>query len=144
MCRRLRAAKNARRKFQRRFDERADDRVSRLKGKIVIVSFWTTRCQICSAEIPKLNRLAARYQDQNVVFLGLTTDNEAKVESYVKKNPFHFDLIPNSFGTMLKYAEKDRAGNIMMGYPAHFVINQSGEIELRTSGFDKTENSIRR
>jgi peroxiredoxin len=40
---------------------------------------------------------------------------------------------------MLKYAEKDRNGNIMMGYPAHFVINKEGEIELRTSGFDKTE-----
>lgn len=113
--------------------------LSSLKGKVVVISFWTTRCPICHEEIPKLNKLAARYKNQNVVFLGLTTDNETKVEAYVKKTPFDFNLIPNSFGIMLKYAEKDRQGGIMMGYPAHFVINKEGEIELRTSGFDKTE-----
>jgi peroxiredoxin len=109
------------------------------KGKVVVISFWTTRCPICHEEIPKLNTLAAQYKNKNVVFLGLTTDNQAKVEAYVKKNPFDFNLVPNSFGILLKYAEKDRAGNILMGYPAHFVINQTGEIELKTSGFDKTE-----
>jgi len=113
--------------------------LSDLKGKVVVISFWTTRCPICHEEIPKLNNLAAQYKNRNVVFLGLTTDNEAKVEAYVKKNPFNFNIIPNSFGILLKYAEKDRAGNILMGYPAHFVINQAGEIELKTSGFDKTE-----
>lgn len=113
--------------------------LNNLKGKVVVISFWTTRCQICHEEIPKLNLLAAQYKNKNVVFLGLTTDNEAKVENYVKKNPFNFQIIPNSFGILLKYAEKDREGNIQMGYPAHFVINQSGEIELKTSGFDKTE-----
>ena len=113
--------------------------LSNLKGKVVVISFWTTRCQICHEEIPKLNALAAQYKNKNVAFLGLTTDNEAKVENYVKKNPFNFQIIPNSFGILLKYAEKDRAGNIQMGYPAHFVINQNGEIELKTSGFDKTE-----
>ncbi|HEY0429432.1 MAG TPA: TlpA disulfide reductase family protein [Pyrinomonadaceae bacterium] len=112
--------------------------LSSLRGKVVIISFWTTRCPICHEEIPKLNQLAAQYKNKNVVFLGLTTDNEEKVASYVKKNPFNFNLVPNSFGILLKYAEKDRAGNILMGYPAHFVINQEGEIELRTSGFDKT------
>ena len=113
--------------------------LSSLKGKVVVISFWTTRCPICHEEIPKLNKLAARYKNQNVVFLGLTTDNEAKIESYVKKTPFDFNLVPNSFGILLKYAEKDRNGGIMIGYPAHFIINQNGEIQLKTSGFDKTE-----
>lgn len=113
--------------------------LSNLKGKVVVISFWTTRCPICHEEIPKLNNLAAQYKNKDVVFLGLTTDNEAKVEAYVKKNPFDFNIIPNSFGILLKYAEKDRSGNIIMGYPAHFVINKQGEIELKTSGFDKTE-----
>jgi peroxiredoxin len=113
--------------------------LSSLKGKVVVISFWTTRCPICHEEIPKLNNLAARYKNRNVVFLGLTTDNEAKVENYTKKNPFDFTLVPNSFGILLKYAEKDGAGNIDVGYPAHFLINQNGEIELKINGFDKTE-----
>jgi peroxiredoxin len=110
-----------------------------LKGNIVVLTFWNTKCAICQSELPKLNQLAGRFKDKNVIFLGLTTENETKVENYVKKNPFSFDIIPNSFGILLKYAEKDGNGNISMGYPAHFVINKEGEIELKTDGFDKTD-----
>ncbi len=110
-----------------------------LKGKVVMITFWTTRCTICAAEIPKLNQLVASYQGKDVVFLGLTTDNEMKVQNFIKKKPFTFNLLPNSFGILLKYAEKDGNGNINMGYPTHFLINQKGEIEFKTDGFDKTE-----
>jgi peroxiredoxin len=113
--------------------------LSSLKGKVVVLTFWTTRCPICQSELPKLNRLTERFKGENVVFLGLTTDNETKVENYVKRNPLNFDIIPNSFAILLKYAEKDRDGNISMGYPAHFVINKQGEVEMKTEGFDKTE-----
>jgi hypothetical protein len=44
----------------------------------------------------------------------------------------------NSFGIVLQYADRDRQGNIDIGYPAYFVINQSGSIELKNSGWDKT------
>jgi peroxiredoxin len=110
-----------------------------LRGKVVLLTFWSTKCAICHSEIPKLNKLAERYQGKDVVFLGLTMNNEALVNSYTKKNPFNFDLLPNSFGVVLKYAEKDGAGRINMGFPAHFLIDQDGEIALKTSGFDKTE-----
>jgi len=39
---------------------------------------------------------------------------------------------------VLKYAQKDGDGNISMGFPSHFIINQEGKIELKTNGFDKT------
>ncbi len=112
--------------------------LTELKGKVVLVTFWSTKCPICSAEIPKLNKMAASYKDKDVVFLGLTVDNPDKVKQYLKKKSFDFNLLPNSFGTLLKYADKDHDGNVTMGYPAHFLINQSGELELKTGGFDKT------
>ncbi|MCA1589812.1 MAG: TlpA family protein disulfide reductase, partial [Acidobacteria bacterium] len=77
------------------------------QGKIVLVTFWSTRCQICHEEIPKLNQVADRYRGQDVVFVAVTMDNQAKVEAFVRKNPFHFSLLPNSFGVMLKYADRD-------------------------------------
>ncbi len=110
-----------------------------LKGKVVLITFWTTRCPVCAAEIPKLNQLAASYKNKDVVFLGLTTDNESKVKDYLKKKPFNFNLLPNSFGILLKYADSNGDGNVSLGYPGHFLINQNGEIVLKTSGFDKTE-----
>ncbi len=110
-----------------------------LRGKVVLITFWSTRCPICEAEAPKLNELAARYKDRDIVFLGLTTDNDKKVASYIKKKPFNFNLLPNSFGILLKYADKDGDGNVTMGYPAYYLINQKGEIELKTGGYDKKE-----
>jgi len=121
--------------------------LAELKGKVVVLTFWSTRCPICHDEIPKLNQLVKTYKDKDVVFLGLTVESSAKVEAYLKKKSFDFTIIPNSFGVVLKYAEKDDNGNISMGFPAHFVINQKGEIELRTKGFDKTsaiESQIKR
>lgn len=110
-----------------------------LKGKIVVLTFWSTRCDICVSEIPKLNHLVNSYRGKDVVFLGLTMDNPAKVETFLKRKPFNFDILPNSFGVVLKYAEKDGTGNINMGFPTHFLVNQNGEIELKTNGFDKTD-----
>ena len=53
--------------------------------------------------------------------------------------PFNFNIIPSSFGILLKYADRDREGNLNMGYPAYFLVNQAGEIEMKDSGWDKTE-----
>lgn len=119
-------------------DNRTFD-LAELKGKIVLVAFWSTKCPICAGEIPKLNQLAAEYKDRNVVFLGLTADNPNKVASFVKKKPFNFNLLPDSFGILLQYADRDGDGNVTMGYPAYYLINQKGEIELKTDGSGKSE-----
>jgi peroxiredoxin len=113
--------------------------LAELKGKVVVLTFWSTKCPICHSEIPKLNQLVETYKDKAVVFLGLTMENPNKVEAYLKKTSFKFAILPNGFGVVLKYADKDSDGNVAMSFPTHFLINQNGEIELKTSGFDKTE-----
>jgi peroxiredoxin len=112
--------------------------LNKLKGKVVVVTFWSTRCAICHSELPKLNQLADRFRGQDVVFLGLTMENEGKVNSYIRNNPFRFNILPNSFGVLLQYADRDRKGNIEMGFPAYFVLDQNGSIDYRASGWDKT------
>jgi len=112
--------------------------LTELKGKAVVLTFWSTRCAICHSEIPKLNQLVKNYKDEEVIFLGLTMENEDKIAAYLKKTAFNFNILPNSFGVVLKYADKGSGGTINMGFPAYFLINQKGEIELKTSGFDKT------
>lgn len=113
--------------------------LAELKGKVVVLTFWSTKCPVCHREIPKLNQMVETYKDKPVVFLGLTMENPKKVEAYLKKTSFKFEILPNSFGVVLKYADKDGDGNVAMGFPAHFLINQKGEIELKTNGFDKTQ-----
>jgi peroxiredoxin len=112
--------------------------LSQLQGKVVVMTFWSTRCAICHSELPKLNEVANRYKDKDVVFLALTMENQAKVEPYLRKNPFNFNILPNTFGVFLKYADKDGSGNINMGFPSYFLINRQGSITLKSNGWDKT------
>lgn len=110
-----------------------------LRGKVVVLTFWSTRCEICESEIPKFNKIAAKYAGQNVIFLGLSMENEQKVAEHLKKKPFNYTIIPNSLGVIMKYADKDAAGNFNIAYPSTFVINQNGDIDYKTYGWDKSK-----
>lgn len=112
--------------------------LNNLKGSVVVVTFWSTRCAICHHERPKLNQVSDKYDPKKVVFLGLSMENGEKISGYLKSNPFKFQIVPDSFGTVLKYADRDRAGNLDMGFPAYFVIDQEGLVRYRSSGYDKT------
>ncbi len=109
-----------------------------MQGKVIVMTFWSTRCAICHSEIPKLNQIAARYNGKDVVFLALTMESNTKVEPYLRQNPFNFSIVPNSFSIVLKYADMDAAGRINMGFPSYFLIGKSGKIELRDNGWDKS------
>ncbi len=112
--------------------------LSQLQGKVVVLTFWSTKCAICHSELPKLNAVAKRYKDSGVVFLALTMENQGKIEPYLRKNPFEFNVLPNSFGVVLKYADMDRNGTINMGFPSYFLIDKRGSIALKSDGWDKT------
>ena len=109
-----------------------------LKGKIVLLTFWSSRCPICQHEIPNLNLLAADYaKNKDVVFLAATTENENIVGSFIRHNPFNFTILPDSFGLMLKFADRDAQGRPSMGFPAYYLIDRSGYIRYRGTGWDK-------
>lgn len=108
-----------------------------LRGKVVVITFWTTRCIICRHEMPQLDRVVGQYNPRDVAFLALTTENQQQVSAYLRHNPFKLQIIPDSFGTLLKFADRDRAGNINIGYPAFFVLDREGRVQHRSSGYDK-------
>ncbi len=112
--------------------------LSQMKGKVAVLTFWSTKCQICVAEIPNLNRLVEKYDSEKVVFIGLTMNNEVMLNDFLKKKHFKFHIVPNSLGVVLKYADRDSKGRLLMGYPAHYVVDQTGNVVMKTSGFDKT------
>lgn len=118
--------------------EGKDISLEQQRGKVVVMTFWSTRCEICHSEIPKLNKLTEKYAGKDVFFMGLTMENETKVNLYLQKKPFKFTIIPNSLGVLLQYADRDNSGNPNVGYPFYFVINQNGEITFKSSGWDKS------
>ena len=110
--------------------------LSELKGKVVVVTFWSTHCAPCVTGISKFNQLAEDYKNQNVVFLAVTGENPDTVKRFLRKNPFNFNIISNGLGIMMKFSGAPD-GIVMMPTPTHYLINQDGEIELKLIGYSK-------
>lgn len=107
------------------------------KGKVVVISFWSTKCAICRSEIPTLNQFARQYENKDVIFIAPTMENGSRLTPFLKANKFDFRILPDSFGMLLKYADRDKDGNLDMGYPAFFIVDKTGKIGFRASGYDK-------
>jgi peroxiredoxin len=111
-----------------------------LKGKVVVLNFWFTTCPPCKEEIPKLNKIVEENKNRDVVFLGLAMDNAQKIQSFIKKNPFKYHLVPQGVQALFgDYAEKEKNGSMEIPFPTHIVINQEGEIEMRVKGIKGVE-----
>jgi thiol-disulfide isomerase/thioredoxin len=114
--------------------------LNELRGKVIVLTFWSTKCEICRHEFPKVNQMVKAFENRNVVFLALTMENEAKVDAYLKKNPLAPTILPNSFGVVLQYADRTADDRVDMGFPSFFVIDKAGTIQYRSSGFDRTSS----
>jgi peroxiredoxin len=114
-------------------------KLSDLRGKIVVVNFWTTWCPPCRAETPALEAAYEAYKDSNVVVLGVNlTDQDAipDVKSFVQA----FDL---TYPILL-----DRDGAIgllyqLNGLPTTFFVNRKGVIRTVVVGGPMSETFIR-
>ncbi|MGK0324190.1 MAG: thiol-disulfide isomerase/thioredoxin, partial [Psychroserpens sp.] len=47
-----------------------------LKGKVVVINFWFINCKPCVAEIPDLNKLKAKFNNKDAVFVAIALDSK--------------------------------------------------------------------
>jgi len=105
-----------------------------LKGKVVVLNLWFINCPNCVEEIKLLNKVVDQYKGKDVVFIGLATNDKAKLESFLKKNPFKYNIVPKAMQTILSFGEPDKSGKINIPFPMHIVIDRDGKITVRRSG----------
>lgn len=107
-----------------------------LRGKIVVLNLWYVNCPFCVEEIKLLNKIVDENQtNQDVVFIGLASDNKPKLEGFLKKNPFKFNTVANAGDLMLfGFGDKQKNGSYYLPFPTHVVIDREGKITVKTSG----------
>jgi thiol-disulfide isomerase/thioredoxin len=115
-----------------------------LKGKVVVVDFWTYTCINCIRTLPYLNAWHEKYSDDGLVIIGVHTpefefeksyDNVlAAVKKYEIKHPVVQD---NNFATWRAYGNRY--------WPRKYVIDREGNVRYDHIGegaYEETERVI--
>ena len=115
-----------------------------LRGKVVLIDFWTYSCINCIRTLPYVERWYQKYKDQGLVIIGVHTPEfsfEKKVsniEDAVKRFGITYPVaIDSRYGTWNAY------GNQF--WPAHYLIDASGkirEVHFGEGKYRKTEADI--
>jgi peroxiredoxin len=101
-----------------------------LRGKVVLVNFWATWCPPCRKEMPDLETLYGRFGSKGLVVLGISDEEAAKVEPFIRKRKV-------SFPVLLDPKRKVNDLFVVDGIPKSFVYDREGKlvaqsIDMRT------------
>lgn len=101
-----------------------------LRGKVVLVNFWATWCPPCRKEMPDLETLYGRFRSQGLVVLGISDEEAAKVEPFIRERKV-------SFPVLLDPGRKVNDLFVVQGIPKNFVYDRQGKlvaqsIDMRT------------
>ena len=105
-------------------------KLSRLRGKVVLVNFWATWCPPCRKEIPDLDALYARFRDRGFVILGISDEDRSKVAPFAQEHDVKYPILLDPGGDVSKLFGAE-------GIPKSFVYDRKGKlvataIDMRT------------
>jgi thiol-disulfide isomerase/thioredoxin len=107
--------------------------MSNLRGKVVLVEFWTYSCINCIHVLPHVKQWHARYHDRGLTVVGVHTPeygyekNLDNLQSAVKRFGIEYPVAQdNDYGTWDAYGNRY--------WPALYLINQEGRVVYRHFG----------
>ena len=115
-----------------------------LRGKVVLVDFWTYTCINCIRTFPHLKSWYEKYKDDGFVLLGVHTpefDFEKKKENVlenVQKHNIQYPIaLDNDYATWRAFENRF--------WPAHYLVDAEGNIRFTHFGegrYAETESAI--
>jgi thiol-disulfide isomerase/thioredoxin len=115
--------------------------LAELKGKTVLLDFWTTWCPPCQADAPSISKLNQKYGDKNLAIVGISVDEEREiVEKYLKKHPHSYPVVLSSENQM------PRPYQIGV-FPTYLIISPDGTLmtaEEGDKGFGKLRKELQK
>jgi thiol-disulfide isomerase/thioredoxin len=119
-------------------------KLSELKGKVVLVEFWTFGCFNCRNVEPYIKTWHQKYSDKDLVVIGVHAPEFgyervlANVQRYIRDHAISYPIaIDNDFTTWKRYNNRY--------WPAMYLVDKRGVIRyLRVGegGYQQTERQI--
>lgn len=119
-------------------------KMSELKGKVILVDFWTYSCINCVRTLPHITQWHEKYKNKGLVIVGVHSPEfpfEAKLNNVKAAVAKHNILYPVALDN--KLATWQNFNNRY--WPAHYLINKEGKVVYTHFGegaYDVTEKNI--
>jgi cytochrome c biogenesis protein CcdA/thiol-disulfide isomerase/thioredoxin len=119
--------------------------LAKLRGKVVLIDFWTYSCINCLRTLPHVEAWDRMYRKDGLVIVGVHTPEFAfeaepsNVRAAIKRLGVHYPVALDP-----KYGTWDHWGN--QYWPAKYLIDRRGHVRCAHFGegeYDKTERNIR-
>jgi cytochrome c biogenesis protein CcdA/thiol-disulfide isomerase/thioredoxin len=120
--------------------------IKKLRGKVVLVDFWTYSCINCLRTLPQLEAWDKHYRKDGLVIVGVHTPEFAfehvssNVEGAIERLGVRYPVVQdNDYAIWESYANQY--------WPAEYLIDRSGHVRHAHFGegeYDKTERLIRK
>lgn len=117
-----------------------------LKGKVVLLDFWTYSCVNCIRTLPYLNDWYKKYADKGLVIIGIHTPefdfekDAANVQRAVKQFKIKYPVVMDSnYKIWTAYANR--------WWPRKLLVNKDGEVvydHIGEGGYAETESAIQK
>lgn len=99
--------------------------LSQWQNKIIVLNFWATWCPPCREEMPELSNMQKQYKNQNMVIIGLSTDDLETTKTFIANNPVSYPILAGDMQAM-NFAES--LGNNQSILPYTVVIDEKGRV----------------
>jgi len=119
--------------------------IDQLRGKVVLIDFWTYSCINCIRTLPYLKDWYQKYKDKGFVIIGVHAPEFQfehdlnNVKNAVQQFGIEYPVVlDNEFVTWRNYQNQY--------WPAHYLIDKNGKVVYQHFGegeYDVTENNIR-
>jgi thiol-disulfide isomerase/thioredoxin len=120
--------------------------ITDLRGKVVLVDFWTYGCINCARTLPYVTRLYDKYKGKGLVVVGVHTPefpferSTATVQAAIKRHGIKYPVAQdNDYATWKAYHNQY--------WPAQYIIDRNGTIVFEHSGegqYDEMERMIQK
>lgn len=116
-------------------------KLSSLRGKVVMLDFFWTKCPHCQEHAPHVAELYSKYKDRGLVILGLATDYQtsgdlkgstAEVKAFVKQYKLPYLVGFSSIELVAYFTDSHNRG-----VPQMVLFGTDGKMTLRRIGWDE-------
>ncbi len=105
--------------------------LSGYRGRVVVLNFWASWCELCRAEAPVLARLSRGYQARGVQFIGVdVNDARASAEAFERRFGIGY---PSLYDPSAR-AELEFGRLIPPAIPDTLVLDRTGHVAARVIG----------